>query len=91
MAPPKFLPHNYSLVIHGIITPVMLLTTVCVASHCRNLRLHAYTVNCRSVEKCVLRTEVFYHYFSMQPRNMQCTQFFNGPAIDCSAQAKVLA
>ena len=42
------------------------------------------TVNCRSVEKCVLRTEVFYHYFSMQPRNMQCTQFFNGPAIDCS-------
>ena len=41
------------------------------------------TVNCRSVEKCVLRTEVFYHYFSMQPRNMQCTQFFNGPAIDC--------
>ena len=41
--PPKFLPHNYSLVIHGIITPVMLLTTVCVASHCRNLRLHAYS------------------------------------------------
>ena len=41
------------------------------------------TVNCRSVEKCVLRTEVFYHYFSMQPRNMQCTQFFNGHAIDC--------
>ena len=44
---------------------------------------HPYTVNCRSVEKCVLRPEVFYHYFSMQPRNMQCTQFFNGPAIDC--------
>ena len=43
-----------------------------------------FTVNCRSVEKCVLRTEVFYHYFSMQPRNMQCTQFFNGPAIDCT-------
>ena len=33
--------------------------------------------------KSVLRTEVFYHYFSMQPRNMQCTQFFNGHAIDC--------
>ena len=45
MAPPKFLPHNYSLVIHGIITPVMLLTTVCVASHCRNLRLHAYSAS----------------------------------------------
>ena len=45
MAPPKFLPHNYLLVIHGIITPVMLLTTVCVASHCRNLRLHAYSAS----------------------------------------------
>ena len=51
----------------------------------RTDRQHDYsTVNCRSVEKCVLRTEVFYHYFSMQPRNMQCTQFFNGPAIDCT-------
>ena len=43
-----------------------------------------HTVNCRSVEKCVLRTEVFYHYFSMQPRNMQCTQFFNGSEIYCT-------
>ena len=43
--PPKFLPHNYSLVIHGIITPVMLLTTVCVASYCTNLRLHAYSAS----------------------------------------------
>ena len=42
MAPKKFLPHNYSLVIHGIITPVMLLTTVCVASHCS---LHAYSAS----------------------------------------------
>ena len=46
------------------------------------------TVNCMSVEKCVLRTEVFYHYFSMQPRNMQCTQFFNGHAIDCTVNCR---
>ena len=49
---------------------------------------HVRTVNCMSVEKCVLRTEVFYHYFSMQPRNMQCTQFFNGPAIDCTVNCR---
>ena len=35
-----------------------------------------HTVNCMSVEKCVLRTEVFYHYFSMQYCNMQCTLVF---------------
>ena len=48
------------------------------------LSIYLCTVNCMSVEKCVLRTEVFYHYFSVQPRNMQCMQFFNGHAIDCT-------
>ena len=42
------------------------------------------TVNFTSVENCVLRTEVFYHYFSMQPRNTHCTQFFNGSEIYCT-------
>ena len=39
-------PQNFChIIIHGIITPVMLLTTVCVASHCRYLCLHVYSAS----------------------------------------------